>query len=166
MLSKYAHGYPVQFMSLPNNGSRTIGSYRQQMLESVQTPYITFIDADDDVNRLYFNHVFEGIEQGKLVIGFKGIITTNGLNPHHFEHSCRHKTWHDKRMKGKIHYYRPLNHLNPIKTDIALQVGYPDLTHAEDFDYSMRLSKLGLITPQDEHFVDAPMYYYLYRSKK
>ena len=167
MLSKYASGYPVEFMSLPNNGSRSIGSYRQQMLENVQTPYMTFIDADDDISKNYFVEVFKGIEKGASAVGFTGIITTNGTNPHYFEHSARHTKWFDRRIKGKIHYYRPINHLNPIKTEIALQIGYNDLKHAEDYDYSLRLSKAGLIKPDDEYFIlSEPMYYYLYRTKK
>jgi len=35
VLNKYAEGYPVQFMSLPNDGTRSIGQYRQQLLDNV-----------------------------------------------------------------------------------------------------------------------------------
>lgn len=167
MLAKYSSGYPVEFMSLPNNGSRSIGSYRQQLVDNVTTPYMVFIDADDDVSKNYFREVFKGLEQGVKAVGFRGIITTNGTNPHNFEHSARHTRWFDKRIGGRINYFRPLNHLNPMMTDIVRQIGYADLKHGEDMEFSMRLSKAGLIQPDEEYFIESePMYYYLYRSKK
>ena len=167
VLNKYAEGYPVQFMSLPNDGTRSIGQYRQQLLDNVDTPYICFIDADDEVNPSYFKEVFKGIEQGADAIGFTGLITTDGKNPHTFEHSCRYDKWFDKRIKGRVFYYRPINHLNPIKTEIARQIGYNDLKHGEDYDYSLRLAKSGLINHEDEYFIHGqPMYYYRYRSRK
>ena len=145
-LHAYAKNYPVEFMSLPNDGSRSIGDYRQQ------------------VNAKYFELVFEGLAQGVDCVGFRGLITTDGRNPHVFEHSVDHTTWFEKRKNGRVEYFRPINHLNPIKTDIARQIGYSDLKHGEDFDYSMRLSKSGLI--KSSYFVPETIYYYRYRSRK
>lgn len=165
-LHYYSTGFPVEFMSLPNDGRRTIGKYRQQLLDNVQTPYVAFIDSDDKVGRNYFTHVFDGIKQGAKVIGLRGIITTEGRNPFTFEHSVRHDRWYDRRKKGTIEYFRPPNHLNPIQTKIAQQIGYNSLRHGEDLDYSMRLQRSGLLTLADEYMVDEPIYYYLYRPKK
>jgi hypothetical protein len=163
-LHVYAKNYPVEFMSLPNDGSRSIGDYRQQLLDNTQTPYVVFIDADDQVNARYFELIFEGLAQGVDCVGFRGLITTDGRNPHVFEHSADHTTWFEKRKNGRVEYFRPINHLNPIKTDIARQIGYSDLKHGEDFDYSMRLSKSGLI--KSSYFVPETIYYYRYRSRK
>lgn len=171
-LNYMAQGLPVTFMSLPNNGEKSIGEYRQQMLMAVETPYIVFIDADDKVHSHYFKLVFQGIEKGAKCIGMRGIITTDGKNAAQFEHSTRYTSWSDKIVKSGSgfqkmrQYYRPINHLNPVLTDIARQIGYQPLKFGEDLDYSMRLSQSGLLKQEDEHFIEQPIYYYLYRSKK
>ena len=136
------------------------------MLEQVKTPYVTFIDADDRIHQHYFKWVFKGIESGAKGIGFKGQITTNGQRPCEFIHSMRYTKWSDAMVNRQRVYYRPLNHLNPILTDIAKQIGYTALRHGEDLSYSNRLVESGLIKKEDEYFIDGCMYYYLYKSKK
>ncbi len=165
-LHSYIGHHPVQISSLPNNGQKTIGEYRQELLNSVTTPYVCFIDADDKVHRDYFNSVFKGISYGAKVIGLKGEITTSGRNPSPFTHSVKISKWHDKTINRVRHYYRPPNHLNPILTDIAKQVGYSPLRHGEDLDYSTRLSEMNLLRPEDEYMPLHIMYYYLYRPRK
>lgn len=163
-LSYYADGFPVEFLSLPNRGGKR-GHFRQQLLEQVTTDYVVFIDADDRVNAEYFKLTMEGIAAGADCIGLKGIITTDGRHPFEFEHSLKHKKWFERIENGRKKYFRPINHLNPIKTKIALQVGYnPNLDHGEDLDYSMRLSESGLL--KTEHFIDKPIYYYQYKARK
>jgi hypothetical protein len=153
-------------MKHSNRGEHTIGEIRQMMLEQVTTPYVTFIDADDRIHQHYFKWVYKGIEAGAKGIGFKGQITTNGQRPFEFIHSMQYPKWEDRIVDRKRVYLRPLNHLNPIKTEIALQIGFTALRHGEDFSYSNRLVESGLIKREDEYFIDGCMYYYLYKSKK
>lgn len=162
----YAKDLPVQIIKLSNNGEKTIGEFRQQMIEMVDSPYLCFIDADDRIHQNYFKNVFQGIESGAKGIGFKGQITTDGRNPLEFIHSMKYNKWSDSLVNGKRVYYRPLNHLNPIMTDIALKIGYTALTHGEDFSYSNRLVQSDLIQPDEEYFIDDIMYFYLYKTKK
>lgn len=165
-IASYSKGYDVHILKHSNRGEKPIGHIRQQMLEQVTTPYVTFIDADDRIHQHYFKWVFKGIETGAKGIGFKGQITTNGRNPFEFIHSMKYISWHDKVVNKKKVYFRPLNHLNPIQTEIAKQIGYAGLKHGEDLDYSNRLVKSGLIKMEDEYFIDAIMYYYLYQPYK
>lgn len=164
-LSYFADGLPVEFLSLPNKGELKRGALRQQMIEQVKTPYLVFIDADDKVNRDYFTLIMQGLYTDVDCVGLRGIITTNGLHPFEFEHSTRHDKWFERIEKGRKKYFRPINHLNPIRTEIAKQIGYnPTLHHGEDLDYSMRLAQSGLL--KSEHFIEQPIYYYLYKSRK
>lgn len=165
-ISAYSRGFDVQLMKHSNRGEHTIGEIRQMMLEQVTTPYVTFIDADDRIHQHYFKWVFKGIEAGAKGIGFKGQITTNGQRPCEFIHSMKYTKWSDAMVNRQRVYYRPLNHLNPILTDIAKQIGYTALRHGEDLSYSNRLVESGLIKKEDEYFIDGCMYYYLYKSKK
>lgn len=163
-IAQQTQGIDVRIFKLPNRGEKSIGEYRQIMLDQVDTKYIVFIDADDRIHPDYFKHVMKGMEKDVDAIGFKGEITTNGQRPHIFIHSTKYKKWADERHGSKITYTRPINHLNPVKTDIARQIGYNKLKHGEDLDYSMRLSQSGLI--KSEHFIDQVIYYYLYNPRK
>lgn len=165
-ISSYSKGFPVQIIKHSNRGEQSIGNIRQMMLKQVNTPFVTFIDADDKIHQHYFKWVFKGIDAGAKGIGFKGQITTNGQRPFEFVHSMKYTKWYDEIVNRQRVYYRPLNHLNPIMTSIAKEIGYTDLKHGEDLSYSNRLVQSGLITHSDEYFIDGCMYYYLYRSKK
>lgn len=163
-IEAYTKNIEISLLLLPNDGMKTIGEYRQTLINNVKTPYLCFIDADDLITHDYFTLVEEGIKKGVDAIGFKGIITTNGRMPFEFIHSSKYTKWEEKRERGTKVYLRPINHLNPIKTEIAQAIGYKSLRHGEDLDYSMRLSESGLI--KTEHFIDKVIYHYLYRSKK
>jgi len=54
-------------------------------------------------------------------------------------------------------YYRTPNHLNPIKREIVLQVGYSDMRRGEDFDFSTRVFNLL----KTETKIETSIYYYL-----
>ncbi len=60
-LHSFIGQHPVTIAALPNNGTKTIGEYRQMLLSSVKTDYITFVDADDKIHRNYFDSTFKGI---------------------------------------------------------------------------------------------------------
>ena len=165
-ITSQINGRDVVLMKHSNRGEKSIGAYRQMMLDQVTTDYVTFIDADDRISKTYIDQVFKGIERGAKAIGFKGQITTNGVRPYTFIHSMKYSKWAEERINRTLVYTRPLNHLNPIRTDIAKEIGYVNLKHGEDLDYSNRLKASGLVKLEDEYFIDETMYYYLYVPKR
>jgi hypothetical protein len=54
--------------------------------------------------------------------------------------------------------FRTPNHLNTIKTEIAKQVRYPEISHGEDQDYSHRLWNSSLM--KTESLIGERMYIY------
>jgi hypothetical protein len=60
--------------------------------------------------------------------------------------------------------FRTPNHLNTIKTSIARQVRYPEISHGEDQDYSHRLWDSGLM--KTEALIGDRMYIYQFDSAK
>ena len=68
------------------------------------------------------------------------------------------------RYDGAMRYTRPLNHLNPVMTSIAKEIGYKPISMGEDRDYSIRLAESGLV--KDDCLVNDYLYFYQYRSKK
>lgn len=154
---KLASGSEVEILPDPKGG--TIGAKRQRLLEKAQGEYVAFIDDDDMVSSDYLSSILFALESKPDVVGFMGWITTNGRNKTNFKISkdCGYKT----TARG---YERFNNHLSPIKREIALQIGYKNISWQEDYDYAVRLTNSGLI--KTERFIAKALYYYQYVTQK
>lgn len=137
----------------------TIGAKRQRLLENAQGEYVAFIDDDDMVSSDYLSSILFALESKPDVVGFMGWITTNGRNKTNFKISK--DCGYTKTGKG---YERFNNHLSPVKREIALQIGYKDISFGEDYDYALRLTNSGLI--KTERFIAKALYYYQYVTQK
>lgn len=155
---------PVEVVVIKDNREHTIGEKRQYALGLCKSKYINFIDDDDMVSTNYVDVILERLKQDVYGVGFKGIITTNSKHPMEFVHRAGLK-WSEKpeRYDGSVRYLRPLNHLNPVMTSIALEIGYKSISMGEDYDYAIRLADSGLIN--DKIFIDQFLYYYQYKKK-
>lgn len=144
---------------LIDNKEGTIGGKRQRLLNKSQGEYVAFIDDDDMVSQDYISSILYSLESKPDVVGFMGWITTNGKNKTNFKISkdCGYKT----TARG---YERFNNHLSPVKREIALQIGYKDISFAEDYDYALRLTNSGLV--KTERFIAKSLYYYQYVTQK
>jgi len=141
----------------------SIGKKRSNLLNNANGLYVTFIDDDDLVSENYIKHILYGIKSGADVIGFKGIMTTNNLNPVEFIHSLQYDHWYNKNNI----YYRCPNHLNPIRKDIALMIDYEDISNGEDKLYSDKLFNKLTELKCKEYFINNDiLYYYLYETTK
>lgn len=156
---------PVEVIVIKDNCEHSIGEKRQYAIDNCKTKYINFIDDDDMIHNSYVDYILERLKQDVDGVGFKGVITTDSKQPIEFVHRAGLK-WSSKPEKydGAIRYIRPLNHLNPVKTTIAKQIGYKSISMGEDYDYALRLAESNLV--KDKCFVDEYLYYYQYRSKK
>lgn len=148
-----------------DNGEMSTGEKRNALIDRCHTEWCVFIDDDDQIAHNYVERHVEILKSKPQTdaIGFLGMIYTNGKNPYQFEHKHGNEYKEDK-SSGVIRYIRPIMHINVIRTEIARQIRYPDLTHAEDFDYGNRLRDSGLI--KNAEFINEVMYHYLYRSNK
>lgn len=135
-----------------------VGAKRQRLIEKAQGSYVVFIDDDDGVAPDYLSSIIPALGQYD-VVGFQGEISTNGRNVRLFTISKEH----NYEEKGNI-YYRYNNHLSPVRREIALQIGYKDMGHGEDFDYATRLKESGLI--KTEKYIYKALYFYRYISRK
>lgn len=142
----------------------TVGAKRQKALDECKTSYINFIDDDDLVPAYYVSKLLDKLKYLPDGVGFRGIITSNNIKPVEFVHRAGLK-YIDKVFRSSDCYifHRPLNHLNPVKTEIAQQIGFKDWWTFSDKDYSVRMAESGLIT--DDIFIDEFLYFYQYRSK-
>lgn len=145
----------IEILADPEGGS--IGAKRQRMIEKAQGEYVVFIDDDDRIDKDYLMLILNALKENPDVVGFNGIMTTNGRMTKMFRIS---KDFNYEEKKGV--YYRYNNHLSPVKRELALVTGYKDIGYGEDYDYATRLKPLI----KTEVYIDRYLYYYKYVTKK
>jgi glycosyltransferase involved in cell wall biosynthesis len=149
----------VEIIVNKDNKKRTVGTKRNEIISNARGKYICFIDDDDLVSDDYFVQILPELEKDVDCIGFTGNYYVEGNLIMQFNHA--NKNGGNFRLDGI--QYRPINHLNPIRTTIAKQIMFPEVNLGEDSDYSDMLFKSNLI--KTEYVINDVMYHYLYDPK-
>jgi glycosyltransferase involved in cell wall biosynthesis len=139
--------------SIPR-GKITVGEKRNLLLQSAKGKYVCFIDDDDLVSAGYIEKIMEAAKLNRDCIGFAGLYRRPGRSDWTFRHSITVNRW--CRDKVKRIYFRSPNHLNPIKREIALSVGFKPINVGEDKDFSDRIKPLI----RSECFIESVIYIY------
>jgi len=151
--------WPIEILTADQpRGTISIGAKRQSLLNSANGKYVVFVDDDDLPYENYIQSILTAIETGPDCVGFKIRMTTNGQNPETCIHSLQNKKW--EKRNGV--YLRSVTHFNPVKRELALQVGFKDMHFGEDHDYSNRLTPLC----KTEVFIDEFLFDYRYSNKE
>jgi glycosyltransferase involved in cell wall biosynthesis len=148
----------VEILSCCDNREMSVGSKRNALLKQSTGEFLVYIDDDDSIHPNYISLILEALQSNPDCVGMTGIITFNGTNPRKFIHSIKVNEWYESNGV----YYRYPNHLNPVKRELALQVGFPECNFGEDKNYSDRLKPLL----KTEVMIDTPIYFYNYDDKK
>jgi glycosyltransferase involved in cell wall biosynthesis len=142
----------VEMLANSDNGEKSVGRKRNELLEAAKGDYVVFVDDDDMVSPFYIYGILEAIKSNPDCCGIEGIITLPMIGPKKFIHSLQYNDWFEK---DDI-YYRCPNHLNPIKREIALDTKFTDKYYQEDKDFSEALKgKLNT-----ETYIKGPIYFY------
>lgn len=138
----------------------TIGEKRQALLERARGHFIAYVDDDDGVAHDYVNRVLTALKSRSDAdcASLVGAMTVDGGTAVRFEHSISYGEW---RMQGGVHV-RPPNHLNAVRRELALRVGFKAQNEGEDFDFSTRLRPL---LAREVSTGGAPLYFYWKRTK-
>lgn len=149
----------IEMLAICDNGQKSIGTKRNELLKAATGDYVVFVDDDDMISPFYVFGILNAVKDKEPdCVGIEGIVTLKNIGPKKFVHSIRIADWHEKDEV----YYRSPNHLNPIKREIALQCKFPDTNFGEDHDYSNQLKdKL-----KTEVFIKGPIYYYYPSPRK
>jgi hypothetical protein len=138
-----------------------IGTKRNRMMAAVETEYMAFFDDDDMPGPNYIKHLMEGIAKGVDCCSLTGIYTKDGQNPTKFVHSIQY----DKLFTGDDGvFYRPIMHINCLKTEHARKAVFPAWRTSEDSKWAMDLMATGVL--KTEHRIDEVIYNYLFVSDK
>lgn len=149
----------VEVLYYCDNRQVTVGFKRNSLLKQASGKYVCFVDDDDDVHIRYVPMIYERLLKSPDCVSLLGVITFNGKNPRYFIHSMRYALWFEMHNV----YYRPPNHLNPIRKSIAQQFLFPEINRGEDADWSMKISRSMLI--KTEEFIDEAYYFYNYAGE-
>ena len=143
----------VQVLIDVDDKAKSIGAKRNDLLQKADGEYIVFIDDDDGIADDYVSKLYHALETGPDCVGIEGVMTIRGHNPKRFVHSLRFQRWTD----NGTFYERTPNHWNPVRRELAIKAGFPEINWGEDHAYSNNLYPLL----KTEVFVDGPVYFYL-----
>lgn len=141
-------------------GAMSIGEKRNRLIKNASGVFVSFIDDDDLVSQKYVSSILTALETNPSVdcIGMKGLMYKDGRFVKPFLHNTRNKKW----TEDNVNFYRPPNHLNPIRKSVSVLYPFKHINSGEDRDFSLRISS----RLHHETIIDEPIYYYLYVSKK
>lgn len=165
LLNVLLHELNRQIGTLPvevilHRGAGSTGSKRNELMQQATGEYTCFIDDDDAVSHRYVENILHGLTYAPDCLSLIGEMTTNGKYPRKFIHSLAYTTYFEKDGV----YYRPPNHLNVMRRDIASKFLFPDVSYAEDTAWAMQICAAGVLKTQVE--VNETLYYYQYKTNK
>lgn len=151
----------VEIVVATDNGELSIGDKRNDLLAAARGEYVCFIDDDDLVSADYVARILDALEARPDAVGFWARRTVDGV----FDFKAKHS--HDVEQYGTVIvdqntiHLRCINHLNPVKADLARRTAFYPKNSGEDTDYAYRLRPLI----KSQVFVDEILYLYEYRTK-
>jgi len=154
---KAQFGYNIELL-INHNETDNVGKKRNVLLQEAKGKYVVFVDSDDEISYNYVSLIIEACKSDADCIGINGTITTNGTDERKWFISKEYGSWH---FRDNI-YYRTPNHISPVKRELALLAGFPEISHGEDFAYSMAL----LPFLKTETIIEQPIYHYRYDNRK
>lgn len=143
-----------------HKGAHNVGYKRNLLLAQSRGKYTCFVDDDDDVHDDYIKMIYEKLQSDPDCVSLTGIISFKGVahkKPRKFIHSIRYKSYF---TSPELVYYRPPNHLNPIRRSIAIQFKFPEQNTLEDTDWAMQICRADVLKTEAE--IKTPYYFYLF----
>lgn len=132
------------------------GTKRNRLVERATGEWLSQIDADDGVCDNYVKLLMQGAESGSDCASLKGEYSVDGKFDGIFEHSLRYKEW--KTTSNEVKYERNITPLNMIRSSIAKQFKFPDISWGEDHVWSKLVNESGLL--KSEYYIGEVIYYY------
>lgn len=153
----------IEILWFCDNRTYSIAFKRNRLLQAAQGTYVNFLDDDDDIHENYIEMIHQKLKSDIDCVKLVGIITFDGLHPRLFTHSVKY----DRYFTQNNMYYRPPNHLNTMKREIAQRFQFPENCYesndGEDTIWALQVAKSGLLRKEAD--ISEPYYFYLYKRK-
>ena len=146
------HNGEVTVTALWNNGEKTLAQYRQELIESATSEYVSFIDDDDMISLTFVERVMEALSHRPDQVGWRMQCIQDGNELKPTFHSIRYNGW----FEDENGYYRDVSHLNPVKRELALRCNFTRGEPPEDVSWVEQLRH----HVKTEQYIDEIMYYY------
>ena len=146
--------HEVEILFFLDDRNCSVGNKRNRLLQEAHGKYICFVDDDDEVHPQYVKMIHEKLKENPDCVNLVGVISQPQQKDKVFIHSIKYDSFFEK--KGI--YYRPPNHLNPIRRDIAIQFKFPEKNFSEDSDWAMSICASGLL--KKEAKINQAYYHY------
>lgn len=147
----------VVLSALYNHGERPLGHVRYDLLAHATTPYVSFVDDDDELPSYHVAEVLRRLDEGVDYVGWQMQTYVDDVPLKPTYHSLRYDHW----WEDQHGYYRDVSHLNPIRTELARRGDFRRGDPPEDTSWADQIrTYVGGAT---EAYVDKIMYHY--RSK-
>lgn len=143
----------VTVEALWNNGERSPGLVRQDLLDHSAAEYVCFVDDDDVVASNYVEAIYPLLD-GVDYVGFKVDVVPLGHADTHVTatHSLKYGKWYE----DETGLYRDTSHLNPVRRELATRVRFGDEYFREDYHWAQELRD----HVRTENYLDEVMYFY------
>lgn len=146
----------------------TFGAKRNAIVEIAKGDFVMCFDDDDKPHERFLELVLPHCVDGVDVIGYKVACYgyANGCNsPEVMEPadvSTKYDGWYNDRNGFK--YVRCPHHIVPVRREHVHAIGFKNMHHGEDHEYSLRLRDSGRL--KNEAYIDEFMYLYMFDGKK
>ena len=153
----------VEIITNSDDGRKSIGRKRNELLEAAKGEYVVFIDDDDEVTKDYIPLILQAIKKKPDVVCFNGWMTTNGQQRKDFYFSLNYP-YSQVELKGKFVYLRYPNHLCPMRRELVQKIPFDNISLFEDFNWATTIHKQQILKKQV--IIPDFIYHYQYRTIK
>lgn len=136
-LEKLTKDKPVEILWLGDNKKMSVGEKRNKLLQMAKGDYICYVDDDDWVSDDYIDEILKALDKNPDAVCFECQYSNAETLIKNHVYFNRRNFNKDEDEKGLR--WRMVNHLNPVKRKIALQIGFAEKNFSEDTDYAIRL---------------------------
>lgn len=147
-----SEGLPVQILFNADNGEKSVGAKRNELIREADGEYVCFVDDDDDIVSDYVSSILEAIKTEPDCVGIEGVLIHVDGKKEIFKHSIEYQCWYT----GPDAYYRTPNHLNPIKRELVNKIMFHEIDFGEDQKFSDSIKRLL----KTEVYIDRQIYIY------
>jgi glycosyltransferase involved in cell wall biosynthesis len=145
-----------------DNGEKTLGEKRNDLIQTATGKYIVCLDDDDGIADEYIYSLTTAAKSDCDCASLVGKHYIDGVFQKPFYHSIAYDKW----WEDKAAYYRCPNHLNLIRRELVLDIPFRgrDYVRGMDAEWSMALQRSGRL--KREFQITQALYYYYAKSKK
>lgn len=142
-----------------DDGEKSIGRKRNDLLNKARGEYVCFIDDDDMVSDEYVLLVHQAVEGKPDVVSWWGEMSEDGVVKGTFLHSLKR----EREIPGNRIGTHRFMHLNPIRRECIGDIRFPEESFGEDQKWCERVWASGRV--KTEVYIGGPHYFYRYQSK-